>query len=283
MNVVLDAQRGRIRAALLATPTASNRAIGTRVGSHHVTVGTVRKLLEAAGEITTVDKTVGADGKAYFRRPIKVHEPSVLDRQVTEANASLVQEAQTNGRCGELIAALRRLLKGLVVEQRRDVPLAEPVGEVVDVADVPEVPAKKAAVHNVRDVALDIQPADDADLQRSQRVTSDAATLEPTDERVAHEDEAALNRKPAAVEASEPAPEPEGWWELGRVVHLHFATQCGRVRLDDGAELNFTDKTLREPGLVLRVGVEVDCRVIEVADSGRRYVRAVELAKPLEA
>jgi hypothetical protein len=91
-------------------------------------------------------------------------------------------------------------------------------------------------------VARDIQPDADND---------DYGDL-PTEERIAlHEDQAALNRKPAAVEVRDP--EPEGWWELAKVVHLHQVTQCGRVRLHDGLELNFTDKTPREDGLMLRM------------------------------
>ena len=36
--------------------------------------------------------------------------------------------------------------------------------------------------------------------------------------------------------------------ELGTVSHLHQLTQCGRVRLHDGIELRFTEKTLKEAG-----------------------------------
>jgi hypothetical protein len=64
------------------------------------------------------------------------------------------------------------------------------------------------------------------------------------------------------------------------VVHLHQATQCGRVRLHDGVELNFTHKAPREDGLVLRVGLEVDCRVLEQPG---RYPTIAELANPLPA
>jgi hypothetical protein len=109
----------------------------------------------------------------------------------------------------------------------------------------------------LHDVMRDITPDADNDGEM------------PTEERIAlHEDRAAMHRhepRQDAVEARDPEPmRIEEWWELGKVVHLHQATQCGRVRLSEGGEeLHFTDRTPLEPGLVLRVGQHVDCRVVE--------------------
>jgi hypothetical protein len=73
----------------------------------------------------------------------------------------------------------------------------------------------------------------------------------------------------------------QGLPELGKAVHLHQATQCGRVRLSEGGEeLHFTDRTPLEPGLVLKVGQQVDCRVVEQPG---RYPTIAELARPLPA
>jgi hypothetical protein len=146
------------------------------------------------------------------------------------------------------------------------------------VADVPPDPPTvtvnqpaASVLKPLHDVMRDITP--DADNEGEM----------PTEERIAlHEDQAALNRRHDAVEAREPDPmRIEEWWELGKVVHLHQATQCGRVRLSEGGEeLHFTDRTPLEPGLVLKVGLELDCRVVERPG---RYPTIAELASPLPA
>jgi hypothetical protein len=143
------------------------------------------------------------------------------------------------------------------------------------VARDPEEPYGGSPPQKRRDLARDITP--DAD--------NDEYGELPTEERIAlHEDRAAMHRhapRQDADEVREPEPRVEEWWELGKVVHLHQATQCGRVCLSEGGEeLHFTDRTPLEPGLVLKVGQQVDCRVVERPG---RYPTIAELATPVPA
>jgi hypothetical protein len=309
-TVDLSAQRTRIRAALLATPVESNRTIARRIGCHHVTVGTVRKLLESTGEISKVDKTVGADGKAYSRQPIKVktQEPPSLDEQVAEATAPLVQAARTNGRRDELIGALRALLDRLAGDQPhvkdvqapnviepeaiRDGDSAdiqrETIAEEIEptpgagVSDGPEIhpviaepvgkaqwpPAAsvpRAHVRPLRDVMRDITPSDAPN-------SSYAVSAEGVEERLADVEEA--EEYPPVQLA--PATPREGNWILGTVAYINAFTQCGRVYFPKCGDLQFSDRTPREAGLVLRRGLEVDCRFVE--RHGHPWI--VELARP---
>jgi transposase len=283
-----------IKVALLENPGLSNRQIAKRIGgAHHVTVGTVRAKMENAGELQRTDVVRGGDGKSYSKaktakpKPKATKPDPTLDDQVKMAMTSLLRTAKRDERLEELADAFRKFYGAHLVPPRvtPTAPLAEVGTEVADpakphaVARDPEEPfgasppVSEASppklgvppVRNLRDVTRDITPDADND---------DYGDL-PTEERIAlHEDQAALERTPQ--------PEPEGWWELAKVVHLHQATHCGRVRFRDGGELDFTDKTPREDGLVLKVGLDVDCRIVELSKDGRRYTPIVELASPEE-
>jgi hypothetical protein len=206
--------------------------------------------------------------------------------------SNLLRAAQKEGGLDELADAFRRYYAAHLVPPPipPEAPCNTETADVAaaDVADVPvaaEQPPKRARqpdksagspAPTYRDVVRDITPDADND---------DYGDL-PNEERIAlHEDRAAMHRhapRQDAVEAREPEPmRIEEWWELGAVVHLHQATQCGRVRLSEGGEeLHFTDRTPLEPGLVLKVGLELDCRVVERPG---RYPTIVELASPLPA
>jgi hypothetical protein len=274
--------------ALKCDPTLSNRAIGRAVNAHHVTVGTVRAKLEKAGELQRTDTLKGADGKSYSKAKISrpkaakanASKPLLIDKLVSSAMAGLLHAAQKDGGLDELADAFRRYYVPHLVPPpiMPEVPVATEVADPPSVTAKPQEPAREPSQSHaspapkVRDVARDIQPDADND---------DYGDL-PTEERIAlYEDPACLNRTPAAGSGREPEPTRVGeWWEFAKVVHLHQATQCGRVRLHYGVELNFTDKTPLEPGLVLKVGLEVDCRMVEQPG---RYPTIAELASPLPA
>jgi ParB-like chromosome segregation protein Spo0J len=63
-HLTADQKRDLIAKLLKATPEKSDRQIAKTVKADHKTVGAVRKAKEATGEISPVDKRVGADGKA---------------------------------------------------------------------------------------------------------------------------------------------------------------------------------------------------------------------------
>jgi hypothetical protein len=225
---------------LKVDPTLSNRTVAKQVGCHHVSVGAVRAKMEKAGELQRTDTVMGGDGKSYKRTKL------LLPKK----------------RC-----------------QPHKVKAKSPVADVPQ--DTPTVTVNQPAASVLKplhDVRRDITPDADNDDYGDGDL--------PSEERIAlHEDRAIMHRhapRQDAVEAREPEPlRIEEWWELGKVVHLHQATQCGRVRLSEGGEeLHFTDRTPLEPGLVLRVGQEVDCRVVERPG---RYPTIAELASPLPA
>jgi hypothetical protein len=69
-----EQKRDLIAKVIAAKPEASDRQIAKQVKADHKTVGAVRKAKEATGEVSPVEKRVGADGKARKQpAPVKVH------------------------------------------------------------------------------------------------------------------------------------------------------------------------------------------------------------------
>ena len=66
-----EQKREVIAKALKAQPEKSNREIARQVKDDHHKVGSVRRKLEATGEVSPVEKTTGADGKARTTAPKK--------------------------------------------------------------------------------------------------------------------------------------------------------------------------------------------------------------------
>jgi hypothetical protein len=287
-----------IRAALRESPGLSNRQIAKRIGgAHHVTVGNVRKALEASGELPRADTVTGGDGKTYSKAKTskpkaKAHKPASLDEQVTRAMASLLRQSRKGGGVDELADAFRRYYAAhlvpprvtpgvditavLAAELKRRKAVAEisnhhgtsPLAEVVtEVADPPT-----ATVNQPEQSVSEAAPQKSSpslkvrDVARD--ITPDADNDDygdlPTEERIAlHEDQAALERHQGET-ASEPktASLPEGQWMRGDVVYINQFTQCGRVCLPDFGDLGFTDRTPRAAGLKLQQGLEVECRFV---------------------
>lgn len=310
-NVADEQRREAIKAALKTSPQLSNRAIGARVGAHHVTVGKVRNLLESAGELSKVDKALGADGKVYSRRKHVTHadgptsatpicgmqhtngvarvarEPrpdissqnvlarNILAEQVSRANASLMQTAREDGRLDELADALHALADRLSTRAKGV--------EVPHQAAEPIAPPLFVPITNNSKPAANAPPAHVRSWQEVVRDIDPGARVHPH-ATAAHDDvdrvEEAKTGIPVSGAEERPAERqlpPEGSeWAQGRIVHLHVFTQCGRVHVPEFGELNFTDHTPRGGGLVLEPGLAVACRVKLRPDGG---VRVVELAK----
>jgi ParB-like chromosome segregation protein Spo0J len=76
-------KREIIKQQLKETPEQSDRLIANSLGVSPTTVGTVRKEMEEAGELSKLDICVGADGK---ERPREVKRPpSVMVKNTTES------------------------------------------------------------------------------------------------------------------------------------------------------------------------------------------------------
>jgi hypothetical protein len=276
-----------IKAALRESPGLSNRQIAKRIGgAHHVTVGNVRKALEASGELQRPETVTGGDGKSYKRtaklkridtpqkrckpHKVKAKKPTAsLDEQVSRAMAGLLRTAQKEGHLEELADAFRRYYAAhlvpprvtpgvditavLAAELKRRKGAAAVAAEVVDASEVATTPKVGTEVADPPP-ARDIQPDADND---------DYGEL-PVEEQIAlHEDEAALER-PRGEEspiglASLPS---EGQWMVGEVVYINQFTQSGRVCLPDFGDLGFTDRTPRAAGLKLQPGLEVECQFV---------------------
>jgi hypothetical protein len=342
-NVDLNAQRTRIKAALLADPVASNRTIAKQIDCHHVTVGAVRRLLEAAGEISAEGKTLGADGKSYTRKARtggRGPRPPSRDPRPAGAVEPVVVCACMQGSREAQVAAVQRLLTKLkrggpsapdlssstsadtsepAVAENGLPPVAdvEPVppddtngqlsvvdndaragsenrngernppdhsgavvGPVADepVAEAQRRPAKKPWTpprSPRRNVTRDITPDDynNLPLEAANGRTEDLA--EEVEGQLAEVEEA--EESPVAEQQSPTRPARNGDWTRGTVDYINLFTQCGRVYVPEfGDDLQFSDKTPREAGLVLRRGLEVDCRFVE--RHGHPWI--VELARP---
>jgi ParB-like chromosome segregation protein Spo0J len=100
-------KRDLIGLLLKANPEKSDRQIGKQIGAHHSTVSTVRKEKEATGEISQLNKTVGADGKARTRPTVEMARQAATGRDKAEvtrierAGAKKKQEKEQH----ELMAA----------------------------------------------------------------------------------------------------------------------------------------------------------------------------------
>jgi ParB-like chromosome segregation protein Spo0J len=70
-HLTVEQKRGLIARVLKAQPSKSNREIARQVKDDHHKVGAVRRKLEATGEVSPVEKTIGADGKARATAPKK--------------------------------------------------------------------------------------------------------------------------------------------------------------------------------------------------------------------
>jgi hypothetical protein len=207
-----------------------------------------------------------------------------------------MKAARASGRGDDLADALRALADGLPGEQHSE-PEATPGGVSRALGGSPEParPIDTAAIYaaiaaedvrrggveaakaspprSLQDVVRDITPdADDAVVSpdRTDRGHGDDDGPDPP-----AEEPIALVDDVAPARDAQVAPEP--YWELGTVSHLHQLTQCGRIDISDLGELNFDGRVLKEPGLVLKVGLAVDCRVVERPDGG---VRILEMAAP---
>jgi hypothetical protein len=73
-HLTAEQKRDLIAKLIKADPSKSDRQIGERINADHKTVGTVRKEQEATGEVSPVEKRVGADGKAH-RQPASRPRP----------------------------------------------------------------------------------------------------------------------------------------------------------------------------------------------------------------
>jgi hypothetical protein len=144
---------------------------------------------------------------------------------------------------------------------------------VVEVPEVVPVPHETAPQRvqlsspapPIRDVARDINPdLDDDDLSTEEQV--------------------ALSEVEAPKTLPEPPPlpgqEPGHWWEKAAVMSFSPTTQCGVVGLATGADLQIVHTTLREDGLVLEKGAEVDVRLVRVRHDGREFLRVTGLGHP---
>jgi hypothetical protein len=299
LNVNVEQNRAAIKAALKVNPGRSNRYIGRLVGVHHVTVGLVRRLMENAGEMPRMEAMLGADGKSYSRD--RAHAPaktSSLDDLLSTALTSLTCDVRKEGRVGELASALKRHAQRLSIEAKQSnsdghvAGQAKPEPAIVagssdtSTAPAPGEPPQPAtepppALRTWRDVARDIA----VETERRALANEVAEERHPSDgvERSgpAERDQVAPHQQRIGADTREPdvsanrTGAAESWWERAQVCHLHQLTQCGRVRVDDG-ELNFSDHTPREAGLVLRTGMDVDVRLVERKPG---WVQVVELAQ----
>jgi ParB-like nuclease domain len=74
-HLTAEQKREIIAKVIAAKPEVSDRQIAKQVKADHKTVGAVRKAKEATGEVSPVDKRVGADGKTRTQ-PAKKARPA---------------------------------------------------------------------------------------------------------------------------------------------------------------------------------------------------------------
>lgn len=70
-QLTIEEKEREARKRLKETPELSDRQIAKQIGASNVYVSGIRKDMEQAGEVLTVNTSIGADGKAYPRNPAK--------------------------------------------------------------------------------------------------------------------------------------------------------------------------------------------------------------------
>jgi hypothetical protein len=91
-HLTAEQKRDVIAKLIAAQPEKSDRQIAKQVKADHKTVGAVRKAKEATGEISPVEKRVGADGKA--RKPPARKQPK---KQAKPAAAVMADTKRERG------------------------------------------------------------------------------------------------------------------------------------------------------------------------------------------
>jgi hypothetical protein len=95
-HLTAEQKRDLIAKVIAAKPEASDRQIAKQVKADHKTVGSVRAEREATGELSPVEKRIGADGKARKQPAVKKTAtiPSQVKREL-EAKEAHIDELET--------------------------------------------------------------------------------------------------------------------------------------------------------------------------------------------
>src|SRR6516162_940098 len=95
-NLTDEQRRELIAKIIKAKPEASDRAIAKQVERDHKTVAKVRRKLESTGEVSPVQKRVGADGKQRKSRAprpkVVAPPPKPVEHRVTESAEASVEQ-----------------------------------------------------------------------------------------------------------------------------------------------------------------------------------------------
>ena len=90
-----EQKRELISDQLFETPERSNRWVAKQLGVHHATVAKTRGELQATGQLSSLDRTVGTDGK--YRPATRQLKP--VDRSVAERKARIAATTLIHGDC----------------------------------------------------------------------------------------------------------------------------------------------------------------------------------------
>jgi hypothetical protein len=191
-------QKGDVIAKLLkANPEQSNRSIAKQVKEDHHKVAKVRSELESTGEVSPVEKTIGADGKARKRPEKRKTDNPTL---VTLRERAALQGLRIRKRGSEWITidadgksigfAWLADHPGATMEHFEQALPPAPTGCDVD-AKSPEASAEQRA-HAAEQTRL--QPSEDAKVAKARKAHCAAAAPERTAEPQASEAASANNR-----------------------------------------------------------------------------------------
>jgi hypothetical protein len=118
-HLTAEQKRDLIAKLLKAQPEKSDRQIAKQAKVDHHKVGKIRKEVEATGEVSPVEKRVGADGKAR-KQPAKKKQPAEKKRKYVRIPAPLTEEekaayvaamVKTNEQVEEITARYHKALR----------------------------------------------------------------------------------------------------------------------------------------------------------------------------
>ena len=121
-HLTVEQKRDVIAKLLKAQPETSDRQIAKTVAVDHHKVGDVRRELESTGEISPVEKTVGADGKSR-KKPIHCQKRAAARNGVTARTVIEEGQAEAPPTQPEPKSALKTRQKRLLADFQQGVSL----------------------------------------------------------------------------------------------------------------------------------------------------------------
>lgn len=118
-----EEKRREIERRLRDAPETSDRQIAKAVGASNTHVSNIRNEMVQSKELSTVDSSIGADGKVRPRRPIAIYNPTPAEQKAMQNPAVL--EKLIDGTAGSVADARRETKREEIVARLESIEAQE--------------------------------------------------------------------------------------------------------------------------------------------------------------